>query len=78
MKIISWNCRGTNSSTTPTIPYVLWLIKRHRPTFCFLSETKTTVARLSDTFAKTNPTFCTGVDAVGTSGGLFLLCWSSS
>lgn len=77
MKCVSWNCRGTNSSTAPTIPYALWLIKKFRPTFCFLSETKSSVDRLVPLFAKLCPSFCAGVDAVGSRRGLLVLGWSS-
>lgn len=52
------------------------MIKKFRPIFCFLSKTKSTVLRLSSLFDKCSPTFCTGVDAVGSSGSLFLLAWS--
>lgn len=76
MKCVVWNCRGTNSSTSPTIPYVFWLIKKFRPTFCFLSETKSFVARLAPIFAKSCPSFCAGVDVVGARGGLLVLGWS--
>lgn len=77
MKAISWNCRGLNSVDSTKLPYVLWLMRVHSPTLLFLSETKMSVSLAANMFSFSNPTFCTGVNAIGASGGLLVLGWAN-
>ena len=75
MSFLSWNCRGLNNQESPAIPYLVWLTSKFKPSFLFLQETKTTVANVHRLLRATNPSFCYGVDADETRGGLVLFCW---
>lgn len=75
MSILSWNCRGLNSSDSPTVPYLFWLLSKFKPTFLFLQETKSSVRDVYRLFRSTNPSVYYGVDARETRGGLVLFCW---
>lgn len=70
MKIISWNCRGTNDHRSLVRPYMMWLIKYFAPMFLFLSETKATVESVASMVNNCNPTFVCGTNAVDSKGGL--------
>lgn len=75
MNILSWNCRGLNSSSSPTIPYLRWLVSQYHPTFLFLQETKSSVHYVNNLLQATNPRYSFGVDAQNLSGGLVVFCW---
>ena len=75
MNILSWNCRGLNNPDSQAISYLFWLISKFKPYFLFLQETKTNVDDVHRLFRSTNPSFCYGVDANETRGGLVLFCW---
>lgn len=40
VRLISWNCRGTNDHRSLVRLYIMWMIKSFAPTLLFLSETK--------------------------------------
>ena len=77
MKLLSWNCRGLNSNTSPTIPYLRWLISQHHPTFLFLQETKCSVQYAVNLLQNTSPSFSCGVDSQNARGGLMVFGWGN-
>lgn len=77
MKLISWNCRGLNNANSPTIPFLKWSVASCKVDILFLCETKCSVESLKPIFSPWGFSECSGVDAIDTSGGLFV-CWPSS
>ena len=75
MNVLSWNCRGLNDPTSPTIPYLRWLLASYHPSFLFLQETKTSVNNVASMLRSTCPTSFSGFDAVDTRGGIAVFCW---
>lgn len=75
MNIISWNCRGLNSSETTTIPYLRWLVSKYRPSFLFVQETKCSLDSVKQIMVSTSPRSVCGIDAQGSRGGLAVFCW---
>ena len=75
MNIMSWNCRGLSTSSSPAIPYLFWLVTTYHPTFLFLQETKTTVSYVHKLLSSTALNSVCGVDAEGARGGLVVFCW---
>lgn len=76
MNVLSWNCRGLNTSTNPTISHLCWLVSMYKPSFVFLQETKSSVDFATRVLRHTNPRYVFGVDADGTRGGLVVFCWA--
>ncbi|XP_057246831.1 uncharacterized protein LOC104884449 [Beta vulgaris subsp. vulgaris] len=76
MNILSLNCRGLNSSDTPIIPYIHWLLATVKPMFLFLQETKCSLTHVQSLLRSTKPRTVVGVDALGSSGGLVVVSWA--
>lgn len=80
MKCVAWNCMGCNDLSTPTIPYILWMIRNFRLMFCFIFETKSTVDRISSLLNSSNLSFVVVLlllellEVYLSSGGLYLIC----
>lgn len=75
MNIISWNCRGLSSNSSPIHSFIKNLTTILALDFIFLSETKCNVCQLIPFFSRLGFKNSTGSDAEGSKGGLFL-CWS--
>ncbi|KAL0454948.1 UNVERIFIED_CONTAM: hypothetical protein Slati_0834000 [Sesamum latifolium] len=70
MKLLAWNCQGLGPAWT--VRTLLELIKLHRPTLVFLSETKCKQRRCDLLKERTNY-YGVAVDSCGKGGGLMLL-----
>ena len=55
----------------------LGYLKNFLPMFMFISETKTTLANMTNFLGGCNPNFVFGIDAVGSSGGLVVYGWTA-
>ena len=72
MEILAWNCRGLNNDCA--VEVLLTLIRLHKPSFIFLTETKIhdrdymNTVRLQSGYKN-----CEAVYSVGQSGGVVLL-----
>jgi hypothetical protein len=75
MRLLCWNCRGLG--TDATVGELRWLVKAHRPTLLFLSETKMKDTRVRNFMWSLGYSGCYGVSSEGLSGGLALF-WMSS
>ena len=68
MKILGWNCRGIcNASTVRALKAQ---IKRAKPDFIFLSETKALFSRMDSVKRSVNFDHLLVVEAKGSAGGL--------
>lgn len=70
MKLLCWNCRGLGQALT--VRSVFHLVREHVPDIIFLSETKSDVVSVNKLFSKLGFPSCFGVDAIGSSGGLWV------
>jgi exonuclease III len=75
MRILCWNCRGLGSDAT--VGELRWLVRVHRPSLLFLSETKMRDNRVRSFMWSLGYSGCYAVSSVGLSGGLALF-WLSS
>ncbi|XP_074289204.1 uncharacterized protein LOC141614351 [Silene latifolia] len=69
---LTWNCRGLNNTLAPTIPKLRALFSSKVYDFCFLIETKCTSSSVFPLFRPFGFMRYVGVDAVGSSGGLWV------
>ncbi|XP_021844938.1 uncharacterized protein [Spinacia oleracea] len=76
MKMVAWNCRGLNDTSSPTFPFLKWMVSSCNVDLLFLSETKCSVEYLKPFSVSWGFSDCNGVDATNSSGGLFV-CWHS-
>ena len=73
MKIAVWNCRGLGQADSPKIPYVSSLVRSHSIDLMCLMETMLPVDIVVQKLAPLSYLGCNGIDAVGLSGGMFIL-----
>ena len=71
MRLLCWNCRGLGSDAT--VGELRWLVRVHRPSLLFLSETKMMAERLELLRWKWGFENAVGVDCTGLGGGLVLM-----
>ncbi|XP_074282891.1 uncharacterized protein LOC141607441 [Silene latifolia] len=71
MNGLIWNCRGINNALSPIIPKIRALTSSNNYDFLFLCETKCTVEQVNPLFRSAGFVESVGVNAVGSSGGLW-------
>lgn len=67
-----WNCRGLKNPTNPIVPKIKNLVGVHSPDFVFLMEIKCNKQLVFNKVRSFGFVYWGGVDAIGSSGGLFL------
>ncbi|KAK9683646.1 hypothetical protein RND81_10G155900 [Saponaria officinalis] len=72
MRGLVWNCRGLNSSLAPTSSKLRSMLSMFSYDFIFLMETKCNVVKTAPFCRPFGYVNYDGVDAIGSSGGLFL------
>lgn len=72
MNILSWNCRGLSSNSSPLHSFISNLTITSTLDFIFLTETKCNVTDLEPIFNTWGFKGYTGVNSDNSSGGLFL------
>jgi hypothetical protein len=75
MRLLCWNYRGFGSDAT--VGELCWLVRVHRPSLLFLSETKMRDSRVRSFMWSLGYSGCYAVSSSGLSGGLALF-WLSS
>lgn len=72
MNILSWNCTGLSSNSSPLHSFIKNLTSILPLDFIFLSETKCSICQLVPFFNRLGLQNYIGSDAEGSKGGLFL------
>lgn len=76
MKIIAWNCRGLNTTDSPTIPFLGWVVRKFLPSILFLSETKVQDVSINQLALYQGYPNVATITSINNAGGLALF-WSN-